>query len=95
MNHEERRELKKRSCEKLKSSRAFFVMTLDGKGMPIYAFDLSNCKEEEDLRNIAMAAAVASAIQSLDRATEALRERIKEIEDKGEPTEELVVEATA
>lgn len=81
MNHEQRRELKRRAIAKLKFSKAFFLLTSDGKGMPIHFFDLTQLGQDEtDIRVIAMQSAVGAALGAVNSADEALKKRIEEME---------------
>jgi hypothetical protein len=98
MNHSERRELMKRAKNRLNKAKTWILVTFDGKGVPIYSYDVSALKDEHDLRHQAMHALATHAekmcteiFKFMDKmnveATE--MERVKEFKNKR--SEELIV----
>lgn len=78
MNRKQRRETIDRCCKRLKSSRAYLLITSDGKGMPVYTYDLEMLgKDDTDIRVIAMQGAVGGAMSMLSKADDMLKERIE------------------
>ena len=96
MNREGRREMRRRAVARMKEARAYVLLTFDGKGEPVYSFDVGFCAKKDDLRDI-MVRAVAQFVQ---RQSELLRQivsskmaeqeqKVKVDEAKGRRSEEL------
>jgi hypothetical protein len=88
MNHEQRRELKRKATKALKESKSFFLVVCDGKKLPVHYFDLTQLgKDDTDIRVIAMQAAAGSALGALTQAEEQVKKRVAEsqkVEDEKE-----------
>lgn len=54
MSREQRREMRVDAVAGLKKAKAFVVVVWDGKNLPIFRYDVTVCKEENDLRHYVM-----------------------------------------
>lgn len=50
MNKEQRR----RMIERIRKSPSFILVTWDGKGLPVFQYDVKKCVDELDLRHVVM-----------------------------------------
>jgi hypothetical protein len=83
MNHDQRRELKKKATKALKEAKTFFLVVCDGKKMPVHYFDLTQLgADDTDIRVIAMQAAAGSALGALNTAQQQVEKRVAEEEKK-------------
>lgn len=88
MNHEERRELKRKATKALKEAKTFFLVVCDGKKMPIYYHDLTQlAADDTDIRVIAMQAAAGSALGALNTAQQQVNKRLEEEKNRAEVKE--------
>ena len=80
MNHDERREMRKRAASRVKRARAYLLLTFDGEGEPVYSFDIKLCMNPSDARHILMQA-VAAFVEKQSAVLRAMAEkRMGEVE---------------
>lgn len=54
LGHDKRRAMKLRACASLKKSKAFVSLLWDGKGEPVFHYDVKACDDPNDVRHILM-----------------------------------------
>jgi predicted nucleic acid-binding Zn ribbon protein len=86
MNREQRREMRSRAADRVKTSKAFIVVTWDGEGMPIYSYSVEACKNPADLRHIVMQTCAKGVEDACKNAHQQLAKHIHEVE-QGEKVE--------
>ena len=65
MNREQRRANKVRAVTWLQKSKAYCLITYDGKSLPVFHLDLTACDDHDDARHCAMHAAAEAAVKKL------------------------------
>jgi hypothetical protein len=87
MNREQRRSNKTRATIWLQKSKAYCLITFDGKSLPVFHFDLTACDDHDDIRHCAMHAAASAAVAKLSIAQEVVNKRAAVL-DQAEKVEE-------
>lgn len=54
MNGQERKILKARATARLKKTKAWMLVTMDGNEAPVFAYDISRLQDKEDIRHRVM-----------------------------------------
>jgi hypothetical protein len=81
MNRDQIRVQKRRAIEDLRKSKAFVLMFWDGRGLPRFKYDVSKCKNKDDLRHFVMQVTAVDAEDVLKIAVDALGENKKQHEN--------------
>jgi hypothetical protein len=97
-NYDEIRE-KSGTVKRLSGAKAYIVVTWDGEGLPVIAFDLRACQEKKDLRHQCMQAIANRTVEAIGVARDVVEKAIagdKEVTaDEGKSATAIVLEELA
>ena len=84
MNREQKRNSRILALAKLKGAKAYVVVAWDGKTLPKFYYDVSTCKNEDDIRHFIMQAVAQDAEELIVTAHTKLSRQVteKELPDK-------------
>jgi len=80
MNRKQRRSMRDSAAKRLKSSKAYCLITYDGNSLPVFHFDLTACDDHDDARHCAMHAAAEAAVKKLSLFQAAVEKKVEVLE---------------